>query len=261
MLGDGHQITRDVSLGWTAAQKNDLRNFRTGQVLGFHRAVKGIGKNEMLEVVRADEKRVIVRNQWGEERTITGKQAQCFDVFERHAFQVASGDRLLLTANRRQAGFRATNGEIVKVDRVEQDGRISLDDGRVVPRDYTHLAYGYAITAHRSQGKTVDAVIVSGDGMRKELFYVAASRGRESVTVITSDAETLRETVASSTARQSATELARKGLLRGERGVRRGRDAARELVRYASRRMVAPKRAEVWLQPQVERVHERGVSR
>ena len=260
-LGDSHRIARDVSLGWTAAQKSDWRNFRTGQVLGFHRAVKGIGKDETLEVVRGDEKGVIVRNPRREERTVTGKQAQCFDVFERRAFEVGAGDRLLLTANRRQAGFRATNGEIVRVDHVEQDGRISLDDGRVVPRDYTHLAYGYAITAHRSQGKTVDAVIVSGDGMRKELFYVAASRGRESVTVITSDAETLRETVASSTARQSATELARKALVRVERGVRRGMDAARELVRYASRPIVAATRAEVWRAPRVERVHERGVSR
>jgi hypothetical protein len=123
-LGDRHWIMRDVALGWTAAQKGDWRNFRTGQVLGFHRAVKGIGKDEALEVVRADEKRVIVRNQHGEERTVTGKQAQCFDVLERRAFEVAAGDRLLLTANRHQTGFRATNGEIVRVDHVEQDGRI-----------------------------------------------------------------------------------------------------------------------------------------
>ena len=46
--------------------------------------------------------------------------------------------------------------------------------------------------------------------MQKELFYVAASRGRRSVQVITSDKELLRESVARSTARQSASELARK---------------------------------------------------
>lgn len=182
-------------------------------------------------------------------------------MFERRAFEVAAGDWLLLTANRRQAEFRATNGEIVRVDHVDQDGRIALDDGRVVPRDYTHLAYGYAITAHRSQGKTVDAVIVSGDGMRKELFYVAVSRGRESVTVITSDVESLRETVASSTARRSATELARKALVRVERGVRRGIAAARELVRYARRPTVAAQHAEAWHEPRVERVHDGGIGR
>jgi hypothetical protein len=46
--------------------------------------------------------------------------------------------------------------------------------------------------------------------MRKELFYVAASRGRESITVVTSDKDLLRESVARSVARQSASELSRK---------------------------------------------------
>jgi hypothetical protein len=43
--------------------------------------------------------------------------------------------------------------------------------------------------------------------MQKELFYVAASRGRQSVTVITSDKERLRTTVARSMARMSASDL------------------------------------------------------
>jgi len=49
----------------------------------------------------------------------------------------------------------------------------------------------------------------SADGMRKELFYVAASRGRESITVVTSDKNLLRESVAHSEARQSVSELSR----------------------------------------------------
>ena len=102
-----------------------------------------------------------------------------------------------------------------------------------MPRDYTQLTHGYAVTAHRSQGKSVDEVIVSADGMSRELFYVAASRGRERVTVITSDAEALRDSVGRSAARQSATELARKALVRMDRGIRRGLVAACELVRHA----------------------------
>jgi len=66
------------------------------------------------------------------------------------------------------------------------------------------------VTAHRSQGKSVDAVVISADGMRKELFYVAASRGRDSIAVVTSDRDLLRESVAHSVARQSASELSRK---------------------------------------------------
>jgi predicted RNA-binding protein with PIN domain len=73
----------------------------------------------------------------------------------------------------------------------------------------THSAIS---TAHRSQGKTVDTVIISADTMKKELFYAAASRGRSEIAVVTSDREQLRESVGVSTMRQSAIELARKQL-------------------------------------------------
>jgi len=53
-------------------------------------------------------------------------------------------------------------------------------------------------------------VTASCDGMRKELFYVAASRGQESITVVTTDKDLLRESVAHSVVRQSASELSRK---------------------------------------------------
>ena len=193
-----------------------MRNFRPGQFLGFHREVKGIARNETVEVARVEDKRVVVRNKSGELRAITPRQAKSFDVYERRALEIAAGDRLSITANRHEPGFRATNGEIVTVARVGQKGLIHLQDGRVLPPNFRQFAHGYAVTAHRSQGKSVDSVIISGDGMQKELFYVAASRGRESVVVITSDKERLRETVARSTARQSASELAARLASRNE---------------------------------------------
>jgi ATP-dependent exoDNAse (exonuclease V) alpha subunit len=231
-LGQSVLLERHVPLNWTAAQKTDARNFHDSQILEFHRAVKGAAKNETLEVVGVSANRIVARNVKGEEREFTAKQARCFDVYERRGIEVAPNDRLLLTSNRREAGFRATNGELVTVSGVDDQGQIQLQDGRLLPESYRHFDHGYAVTAHRSQGKSVDAVVISGDAMQKELFYVAASRGRESVTVVTSDRELLRESVTRSGARQSASELARKvrgrpGLLRGERGISAARLQAR----------------------------------
>ncbi len=232
----GVQLTRDVALNWTVAQKSDPRNFSTGQVLGFHRTVKGIAKNETLEVVRVADKGVVVRNAVGEERTLTTKQAKSFEVYERRSIEVATRDRLLLTANRREKDFRATNGEIVTVSGVDPAGRISLEDGRILPAGFRQFTHGYAVTAHRSQGKSVDAVIISGDGMRKELFYVAASRGSQTVHVITSDKESLRESVARSSERKSASELTRKAGNVLMRSAHRGIMAARHLAMRLSMR-------------------------
>ena len=59
----------------------------------------------------------------GCERTLTGKQAKSFDVMEAKPIDVAPGDRLLLTANRREEGLRTTNGELVTVTGVDSAGR------------------------------------------------------------------------------------------------------------------------------------------
>lgn len=209
LLPAGAQIDRDVALNWTVAQRSDMRNFRPGQALGFHRAIGGFSRHESVRVVRVDNDSLAVRTDRGEDRTVAARHAKSFDVYERRPMEVAAGDRLLITANRRETGFRATNGEVVTVEKVDETGRICLADGRALPGNFRHFAYGYAVTAHRSQGKTVDSVIISGDGMQKELFYVAATRGRKSILVVTSDKGLLSESVGRSSARRSASELLR----------------------------------------------------
>lgn len=259
-LGAAVQTVRDVSLSWSTPQKRELRNFRPGQILCFHRQAKGIEKNETVEVVCVSGNHVTVRNERGQERRITGQQGNSFDVMERRGIEIAAGDRLLLTANRRELGFRATNGEIVTVSSVNEQGRIALEDGRVLPSTFRQFAHGYAVTAHRSQGKTVESVIISADGMQKELFYVAASRGRRSVTVITSDKVGLRASVTSSAARKSASELARGVRRCYTRGELRGLAAARDLARRAAR-FVTSLPGKIRQQIRRERTHERGLSR
>jgi ATP-dependent exoDNAse (exonuclease V) alpha subunit len=199
-LGVGHSFDRYVSLQWTRAQKQELSNYQEGQILQFHRDTKLAKRHESLEVVRT-----------GPESLVSPKQTRAFSVYERQPIEVAPGDSLMLTANRRGPEFRATNGELVKVSSLD-GGAIRLEDGRTLPANYYEYTYGYAVTAHRSQGKTVDSVIISADVMKKELFYVAASRGRSEIAVVTSDREQLRESVGVSTMRQSAIELARKQL-------------------------------------------------
>ena len=207
-LGTANLLERHVPLQWTEAQKRDPANYSEGQILHFHRATHGIDRHDSLEVRRVDGDALIARNERGQDVSLTTKQAWAYSVHERRPMEVAAGDRLLLTGNRRSPEFQATNGELVTVRNVE-GRKIHLEDGRTIPDNYREFAHGYAVTAHRSQGKTVDVVIVSADAMKQDLFYVAASRGREEIAIVTSDREQLREFLGISTARSSATELAR----------------------------------------------------
>ena len=108
----------------------------------------------------------------------------------------------------------------------------------------------------------MDAVIISADGMQKELFYVAASRGRESVDVITSDRERLWDTVARSTARRSASELARRAQPGLQRGPLRGFAAAMVLLRRAAQFVSTVPQRDLRQVPGREKMrHEHGLSR
>jgi hypothetical protein len=186
----------------------------------------------------------VAQTERGDVRAIPPTEGRGFDVYQRRPIEIAPRDRLLLTANRQEPGFRATNGEIVTVSRVDEHKRVCLEDGRVLPSTYKHFDHGYAVTAHRSQGQSVDAVVIASETMKRELFYVAASRGREHVTVITSDKARLEGSVVQSDARQSASELVRTmraGLRDGRRpdasrgfprGIRATVDEARRSMRF-----------------------------
>ena len=98
----------------------------------------------------------------------------------------ASGDRVVGAKNDRGAGI--LNGQRGTVSATHPDALsvdVSLDNGsrvRLGP-DYLeagHLDHGYAITAHRAQGTTVDRTFVLGsDELYREWGYTAMSRHRE----------------------------------------------------------------------------------
>jgi hypothetical protein len=86
------------------------------------------------------------------------------------------------------AGLRAgyvTNGEAFTVTGATDAGDLVVQAGRgepvTLPAAYVarHVQLGYAITAHRAQGATVDtAHVIAAPGMTREAFYVAMTRGR-----------------------------------------------------------------------------------
>ncbi len=77
-------------------------------------------------------------------------------------------------------------------------------------------------------------MIISGDGMKKELFYVAASRGRKEVTVFTASKLMLRHSAGVSAARLSASELSRALKPGLQFGLHRGFQAACRMLKRAA---------------------------
>ena len=74
-------------------------------------------------------------NERGEEKSVSLTQARSFSVHERTEIEVAAGDKLLMMGNRKEPGFRATNGELTTVRSVERgiinSGRRSKSAGEL----------------------------------------------------------------------------------------------------------------------------------
>jgi ATP-dependent exoDNAse (exonuclease V) alpha subunit len=109
--------------------------------------------------------------------------------------EVREGDRLLVGENDKKKGI--TNGDIVTVKGKDASGAIVAVDknGKEVKLEKQHnkLSYGNAVTSHKSQGRTVDHVVVAAQRLDSKACYVASSRGRQSASLHTPDKEALAQ--------------------------------------------------------------------
>jgi len=152
----------------------------------------------------------------GEDSKPPTELAKRFEVYRPARIALAAGDRVRVTAGggkTKDGKHRLNNGSLFNVQGFTNRGDIIVDHGWVIDRDFGHLASGVVITAHASQGVTVDKVFV---GMSSESFpatsqrtaYVALTRGKEMVQIFTDDRKELLHAASRPDDPQSATELA-----------------------------------------------------
>jgi hypothetical protein len=103
------------------------------------------------------------------------------------------------------------NGELVSVKSLAPDGRIHLQDGRILPSHFRQFVRGYAVTSYGSQGKTVEHVLFSDSAVKaatnNQQWLVTISRGTRGVKIFTQDKSRLQENVARLGNRELAIEL------------------------------------------------------
>jgi Ti-type conjugative transfer relaxase TraA len=98
----------------------------------------------------------------------------------------AVGDRVVASRNDRPIGVvNGDRGEVTAVDLDRRTAQLRLSGGATVNLDAAyiedgHLDHGYALTAHKAQGATVDRAFVLGsDDLYREWGYTALSRHRD----------------------------------------------------------------------------------
>jgi len=204
---DERQFLMLTNTNFTETERADRVHYQDGDVLVFHQNAKGYRKSQRVEA--------------GNE-PLPLNQAARFQVFQAREITLAPGDILRVTRNgkTRDGQHRLDNGSLYRLSGFDDRGDLVLSNGWTIPKDYGHLDWGYCVTSHGSQGKTVDRVLIgesaeSYAAASREQFYVSCSRGRKSVAVYTDDKSALLEAVCRSDDRLTATELVTS---RGQRG-------------------------------------------
>lgn len=185
----------------TSADRTDPVRYTPGDVLVFHQNAKGFTKGQRIRL--------------GTDMPLAPlDQADRFQVFKLGVLPLAPGDLIRITHNGQTLDKRheLRNGATYNIKGFTPGGDIVLSNGWVVAKDFGHLAHGYVVTSHASQGRDVQRVLIgqSAQSFRassREQFYVSASRGTEQVTVYTDNKPELLAAITRSDERLSATEL------------------------------------------------------
>jgi len=213
--GVAWEVLRDLS--WTEAQKSDWGHYQTGQVVRFNGHVKGFALGERVEVLGADGGAVRVRSRGAfkdQIKLLPLTEPDKFNVYEPDKIEISEGERIRVRINTRTAdGHRVSNGNLYTVDYIDHQQRLVLSNGWKLGRDFAHLEYGYTLTSHGAQSKTVDCVFVAQTAKFSALasdlaqFYVAISRGRSLGRLYCDSIEAVRELVSVARERPMAMEL------------------------------------------------------
>ena len=160
-LGKERVIAAWVPSHLTDAEKSDPTQYDAGDMVQFHQNAKGYNKGSRLVV--------------GEGATPPTELANRFELYHPAQLAVAVGDRVRVTSGgkTKDGKHKLSNGALLTVEGFTKRGDIVVDHGWVIDRDFGHMAYGYCITSHASQGVTVDKVFI---GMSSESFGATNQR-------------------------------------------------------------------------------------
>ncbi len=222
LTGEEHHVERLVNLHLTTAQKTASTNYRPGQFVQFVRRCDSFSPGERAEVVEAlDPGHLLIQRADGRRERLVLNAARAFAVYEAASLAVSVGDKIRITQNgfanaggsAQADAFRIDNGTLLTVTGFSPRGDLECAGGLVVPRSFGHLASGYCLTSHASQGKTVDHVLLAESGASAESAgslkqgYVSLSRGREDVRIYTDDRQAVEAAWTDTGERRSALDL------------------------------------------------------
>ncbi|SBT17708.1 Multifunctional conjugation protein TraI [Marinomonas gallaica] len=209
----------------TKSAQNDVLSFSEGMVIKFGRDYKlhDVKKDSYWSVreVNAKNNTLTLQDDSGRELIWNpagtwGKRMQSYT--EVHS-ELCAGDEIIWTQN--DKALKLANGmagQVVSVDGENNQATVEFKDGKqfVINTNeqmHQHWNHNFVTTAHAAQGMTSERVIYHAESFRKNLasqksFYVALSRAKQEVVVVTDNQRELINQINAHTGeKQNALEI------------------------------------------------------
>lgn len=210
-------VTIFENLQLSETEKQDTRFLEAGLMLQTNQNIKGFKRGGKYELTgNMADNHIELKNEKGELQYLNTSNAKRYDLFKKSEIELSKGDKIRITKNGFGYGAniskrRVDNGNIHTVEHISSKGEIHLKNGTRLSNNFGHLTYGYAVTSHSSQGKTVNTVLVaqsskSFNASNAKQFYVSVSRGKEQVKIYTDDKNALLKAIKKDTKRTASIE-------------------------------------------------------
>lgn len=210
----------------TGIEREYAGAYREGDVITYTRgsAEHKIAAKSLARVIKTDRDQNLLtvevkdakKPKETREITYNPKRLRGVSVWKEETIKVSMGERVQLRAPFETKAGKIANGSMLEVGKVTPEKiNLTTDNGKTIKLDRWQpqaIDYGYAVTSHSSQGKTIDRVLIHAETseskqiLNERMAYVAVSRARDEALIFTDDAAKLAEKMAR---RTEKSEIAR----------------------------------------------------
>ena len=197
---EDHAVTRLTRLEVEGPELKDPLHYQEDRVVIFHTKVAGGFKSgQKWKVLERQPDGVFTLEREGRKRTFDPGSKGKWNVYEPSEMVLSVGDQVRITEGFQERGVVFKNNDIAKIAAVDSE-KITLDDGRMMQRDFLHLDQGVCITSYAAECRgawqiAAIAPLLSFAELDAKTFYVLVSRAEYRSLFFTDCKEAFREAV------------------------------------------------------------------
>jgi conjugative relaxase-like TrwC/TraI family protein len=184
-------------------------SYQTGDVIRFYRHTDSF-PDAYYRVAEVREQSLMLKDRAGQLKELPLNQYKEREAYQCHRLEIREGDRLRFTRNQRTRN--QTNGQPYTIEALNPDNTIEI---RTKGQRYTvtadqllHSDYAYCRTVYSAQGWTsAEAIWAPGQNPGREQTYVALTRAKESLQILTLNRAALGLSAQVTQAQENAMDL------------------------------------------------------